>query len=523
MRKSQLERQSLPSRPDPIDVNLRAARQQGSVASSSEGRSGLLGTGEVLLLALLVLLVRVFALHCFPTYDDAFITYRYAANMAAGHGLVFNPGAPWEPVLGTTTPGYAVLLAGLAKIGLAPPAASLALNLTCDVVSALLLAQLLGRRRLATLVTLVAFACLPTLARISVGGMEAPLFLALTLGATAAAQSARLSLAGSLAAIACCVRPEAVLLVAVLAGLHVRSLRQALRFGLPVALIGALAAGVLTNVYGQPIPQSISAKADNHGLGPRFSRMGQVLQGSFAPLRLTVVLLPLVLLGYARGLVREPRVRAVLLFALAMIGAYLAAGAKTWGWYFYVPQSAWCLTLGLGTEAALATMGGLAAKLDRPRTVLVSVLVLTVVSFVGSRQLPDLVTRNVYRPLEAWIKEVRLSEQRARIEASDIGAIAFYSGARVLDSEGLVWPQALEYGGQMNLIEAERPEYVFMVAARETVQRFRDSFVFAEYTAVARFNVQQDGELEPDVADLPIGWAQDYIIFARRDHLEQRD
>jgi hypothetical protein len=44
------------------------------------------------------------------TYDDAFVTYRYAANLAAGRGLAFNPG---EPVLGTTAPGWAVLL-GLA-------------------------------------------------------------------------------------------------------------------------------------------------------------------------------------------------------------------------------------------------------------------------------------------------------------------------------------------------------------------------------------------------------------------------
>ncbi|MCC6188386.1 MAG: hypothetical protein IT318_05100, partial [Anaerolineales bacterium] len=35
------------------------------------------------------------------TIDDAFITFRYARNLLAGSGLVFNPG---ENVLGTTTP-----------------------------------------------------------------------------------------------------------------------------------------------------------------------------------------------------------------------------------------------------------------------------------------------------------------------------------------------------------------------------------------------------------------------------------
>jgi len=46
------------------------------------------------------------------SYDDAFITYRYADNWAAGRGLVFNPG---EAVLGTSAPGWALLLGALAR------------------------------------------------------------------------------------------------------------------------------------------------------------------------------------------------------------------------------------------------------------------------------------------------------------------------------------------------------------------------------------------------------------------------
>ena len=42
------------------------------------------------------------------TLDDALITYRYAENLAEGHGFVFNEG---ERVLGTTTPLLTLLLA----------------------------------------------------------------------------------------------------------------------------------------------------------------------------------------------------------------------------------------------------------------------------------------------------------------------------------------------------------------------------------------------------------------------------
>ena len=42
------------------------------------------------------------------TQDDAYITYRFARNLADGYGFVYNVG---EPVLGTSTPLYTLVLA----------------------------------------------------------------------------------------------------------------------------------------------------------------------------------------------------------------------------------------------------------------------------------------------------------------------------------------------------------------------------------------------------------------------------
>jgi hypothetical protein len=61
-------------------------------------------------LVLLVLAIR----QCIGlANDDAFITYRYARNLASGLGFVFNPG---ERVLGTTTPLYTFLLAPIGLV-----------------------------------------------------------------------------------------------------------------------------------------------------------------------------------------------------------------------------------------------------------------------------------------------------------------------------------------------------------------------------------------------------------------------
>jgi uncharacterized membrane protein len=71
-----------------------------------------LDTG-VLLPFLVVVGVMVTALYVpFSSwaYDDPFITFRYAQNLRAGLGFVYNPG---ERILSTTTPLYTLLLAGL--------------------------------------------------------------------------------------------------------------------------------------------------------------------------------------------------------------------------------------------------------------------------------------------------------------------------------------------------------------------------------------------------------------------------
>ena len=52
--------------------------------------------------------------------DDAYISYRYAEQLVAGHGLVFNPG---ERVEGMSNALWTLLLAGLNMLGMPLPTA----------------------------------------------------------------------------------------------------------------------------------------------------------------------------------------------------------------------------------------------------------------------------------------------------------------------------------------------------------------------------------------------------------------
>src|SRR5688572_7143347 len=61
----------------------------------------------VSLLAIVVPALFVSAINLNISYDDAFITYRYAYNLATGAGFVYNLG---EWYMGTTAPLYGMLL-----------------------------------------------------------------------------------------------------------------------------------------------------------------------------------------------------------------------------------------------------------------------------------------------------------------------------------------------------------------------------------------------------------------------------
>lgn len=491
------------------------------------------GLGALWVLVGAVVLCRVFVVRAVPIYDDAFITYRYAEHLAAGLGLVYNPGAPWEPVLGTTAPGYAVLLAGLVRLGADVVAASLAVNVVSDAVVAVLLARLLGRRALVTLVALLGYAALPQLARISAGGMESPLFLALVLGATLAA-SARSrgapALAGALAALGCSLRPECVLLLAVLGvrflagGPREGRLRRLAVFAVPVALVGLAHAGLLTWIYGTPVPQSVAAKSTLPDPESPWYRVGIVLRESFWPLGTAMVLaLPLVALGAFSSFARERATAPFSAFALLLVAAYAAAGPKTWGWYFFVPLSAWVLWLALGLETLLGWRplvgaGRVLGSAAGPAALVLGPLAAASAA-LAAHLVPDRITPEVYARIEAWAEGADPRGRGERILASDIGAIGFLSGARVLDTEGLVWPEAIDFGqDQIAIVREHAPEWVFLVANHDRVPPFRrDPDLRARYRPAARFNAGGSSELEPDLDALPDRWVQDYLLYRRVD------
>ena len=209
--------------------------------------------------------------------DDAFISYRYAANFAHGAGLVFNPG---EYVEGYTNLLWTLLVA--AGIALGGDAPALGHWLGVLFATATLVGTYAYTLRLigtparpllallapAGLLAANAFVCWTT------AGLETPLFLWLIVAAALALAHGRRWVAAGLCLLATLTRPEGALVAACLLGVDlasiVRTMPRQQRPALAMAgqagpvLLYAAGLGLLTLFrlwyYGDVVPNTFYAK-----------------------------------------------------------------------------------------------------------------------------------------------------------------------------------------------------------------------------------------------------------------------
>ena len=219
-------------------------------------------------LAIFVLIRSVFLIfQGLRPFDDTYITFRYALNLAEGHGFVFNSG---EHVLGTTTPLWTMMLAGGAKLGLPIPGLSLVLGILSDALSAVLLTSLLTRLKLGPAVSVLAsvlFLSQVDYMNLARSGMETTFDNLLILAVLYALVRKRWWLAGGLAGLAILTRPESLLLslvIFVFVGLTNTATQRLLGWGkaflgLTLVLLPWLVFSFM--YFGSPISQSVAAKA----------------------------------------------------------------------------------------------------------------------------------------------------------------------------------------------------------------------------------------------------------------------
>jgi hypothetical protein len=217
-----------------------------------------LRTTLALVVALLLTSFSVVHLQAYAP-DDAFITYRIAANIAAGEGWTYNAGETTGN--GATSPLYTVLLAvgsllyaNIPRLGSLFFVVGIAAAATCAF-------ELLRRsyHLLAAWVAVPFIALNPWLA--STRGMESGLFLGCTAGTLLSVATGRMFLAGALGGATTLIRGEGVLLCAII-GIHAVLTTRAIPWRF---IAGGLAVAVPWVVYslitlGSVVPDTLAAK-----------------------------------------------------------------------------------------------------------------------------------------------------------------------------------------------------------------------------------------------------------------------
>ncbi|NPV06474.1 MAG: hypothetical protein HPY83_00750 [Anaerolineae bacterium] len=434
--------------------------------------------------------------------DDAYITFRYARNLASGHGLVYNPG---ELVLGTSTPLFAFLLAAGHRLGL--NLADLAVWL--GALSWAGVVAVLGwsyRDRPAWVAPpLLVLAASATF--VENLGMESALYALLCLVALRLVGCGHTRAAAGLAAIAAVTRLDGGLaVVAVLAAAALRERR------LPwpeAALVGLIAApwylyAWLT--FGSPLPNSLPAKA---GLAHRAGFGG----GDFVHGGLTLAGARLgqwpVLAAYlgAAGIglwvtARGPASgsapwRPYVLWGGLYVLAYQLTGMPHFGWY-YVP---------LVPLIAVLAIEGLQAIGDRPtqlRKAAVAIVVAAAVVAAGQMLSHSLRMAKLsparalaYRDVGEWLaSNARPGDCVALLE---IGVVGYYSGLEVVDTMGLASPflaeRLVDWGQSLVLaVNYYWPEYLLALDATAWEAVERELWFALAYRPAAEFDYSAQGD-----------------------------
>lgn len=496
--------------------------------------------------------------------DDAWITYRYAENLAAGEGFVYNPG---ERVYGTTTPLLTLVLAGADLAGVPLPAASLAVSLLATVATLLCLAALARPRLGVAWTVLVAglAAVAPSHVVWSVSGMETALSIAFLAGALLAYARGRWTLLGLAAAGAFLTRFDAVVLLVALpvtegilalasragssGGPQARPTtskagpsggRAAAWRGLGRAA-GAflLAAGpwlvFATLYFGSPVPNAVWAKTGLHRLGEAglsFDRVPGLVRAALDPGIAPFVLeVFLAAAGVAALLARRDRLAVVPVW-LGGYAAFLSLGqVHVHPWYVAPFHPPLLLLWGLGLAWLARGISGWLVRPGVPPPPRLSpparlACVLGVAAVAGAATVPAALgeareRQSVYEGAHAALG--RYLAERARpgeaVYAWDIGYVGHLTGRRILDFQGIVSPEVIPYnrrGDFAGVLLDFRPEWAVVgLYGRAAAELLGGPEVWTLYEEVHRNARSGPEDVLRRGRSRPYG--AEYVVLRRRD------
>jgi len=404
--------------------------------------------------------------------DDAFITFRYAENLAAGRGFVFNPG---ENFLGTSAPLFGLVLGvGQWLTGLSVLQWAVILHLASMLVLALVAWSLFRDLPIRPLGLLFPYLLLLNPLVQLTQGMESVFFLGLAFLTLLACVRGRQVGFGAGAALLCLARPDGAILAGILLVSRWWRDRRLPRLALGIGLgIGLPWLVYATVVYGSPIPASVGAKVHQAGdpLWPGWF-LGHLVDVEVQrPWNLWWILAVPALVAAFFG--RHRSARLVALWCLVHNGILALFRVPGYFWY-YVPLLAQAAFLVLHLGARIPTprwmrrSRRISHRVSGLAILAVPILLLALKPPTVERLSTRFRTESLapgridYFHIGNWLREN--TPPLSTVAAVEVGILGYYADRTIIDFLGLVTP-----GVSDKVPERAHVEYVF--------RRYRPDYV----------------------------------------------
>ena len=438
-------------------------------------RPGTLVLWGLLLLSILINLIW----HSYTGFirDDAFITFRYASNIAGGHGFTYNLG---ENVYGTSSPGLALIMAAWLTFSNNPVIGSLILDIMASVIALYYVWNLLEDRRITDLQRALIIFILIWSDKVLLHfmeGMESPLVVSCMLASLYYMTRDRPIAAGIVAGLMLWFRLDSALWVPVLAVVFVYRQRYIFKdifiFLLITSLVYLPWLIFAWSTFGTIIPQTAIAKQVAYGLSMQPWNQRAAFLFWFTPF--TLLIDPLI-----------TRAIAVLTIGISLFGAWTWRGSS---WVralvlFLILQSAALVALNMTVEQryyvtafyVMLILFGLGLitvyrRLDLRWTWgagLFAIYAVSALAFALPRvqhmRDQQLYVYGTLANMGTWLREN--SAPGSFVYLEPLGYVGYYSERFMLDDVGFVTPAVvpLKRGGLDSFILAHylQPDYIVL-------------------------------------------------------------
>lgn len=448
--------------------------------------------------------------------DDSWIHAHFALNIAEGRGFVYNPGQPCA----SSAPLYTVCLAAMYLTRLNPVTCAAALGLSLHAAACALVyaaARALSAHRAVAAATAVAFAAVPRLVWGALSGMEVPAYVFLTsLGVYLhvrfrPADGPRSYLSTAAFALSALARPECATIAVVSTVDRTAAACRARRCGSPGAspsrtaaihllvIAAVLAPLVVFNLWATslPLPTAFYVKTpaiDKRGaldllvggLGAVPAYLRKALEICFRDGALLALgLAPGILVCVDRRLKGRREGMLLLPVSLVAVPAATALFARTGaqglqmisqtGRYsaYLVPLAFVCSAVGFDAVVRALGRGKGALRLVGAAVLCAVALVSTIMLVLNNGQMATAYARQVSNINEMQVAIGRWAAELPDdvvLAINDAGAIAYFSGKRVIDIVGVVNPEVVRYRlahgvsqrSTLEYLRTRHPDYVII-------------------------------------------------------------